>query len=112
MRLPAPDWLHHKLTISGEAAEVRRFRRAAAGAGITPWRVDLNRTKDHFQVAAEQRSLSVASGRILALELHVAVARRIDVTVSRVGQKQRCQFDLHAPTHLQHELLPVWWTPS
>jgi hypothetical protein len=103
MRLPTPDWLHHRLTITGPAAEVGRFRQAAAGAGIIPWHLDLDRLEEeyfHLLVAPDQRSLSVAGARIFAHQLREAVARRHDMAVSRVGRTAACPFDLHA-------LLPV-----
>ena len=32
-RLPHPDWLHHRLVVTGAAPEVAAFRAAAAGPG-------------------------------------------------------------------------------
>ena len=99
MRLPTPDWLHHKLVISGTPTDVVQFRQAAAGAGIIPWHLDLDRMEEdyfHLLLAAEQRSLSVAGARIFARQLREAVARRHDLAISRVGQSRTCPFDLHA----------------
>jgi hypothetical protein len=103
LRLPTPDWLHHRLTITGPAAEVGRFRQAAVGAGIIPWYFDLDRLEEeyfHLLVAPDQRSLSVVGARIFAHQLREAVGRRHDLAVSRVGRSTACPFDLHA-------LLPV-----
>lgn len=103
VRLATPDWLHHRLTITGPAAEVGRFRQAAVGAGIIPWHLDLDRLEEqyfHLLVAPDQRSLSVAGARIFAHQLREAVARRHDLAVSRVGRSAAYPFDLHA-------LLPV-----
>ncbi len=103
MRLPTPDWLHHRLTISGTAAEVGRFRQAAAGAGVIPWHLDLERMEEgyfHLLVGPEQRSLSVAGARIFARQLREAIGRRHDLAAARVGRSQACPLDLHA-------LLPV-----
>jgi hypothetical protein len=103
LRLATPDWLHHRLTITGPTAEVGRFGRAAAGAGIIPWNLDLDRLEEeyfHLLVAPDQRSLSVAGARIFAHQLREAVGRRHDLAVSRVGRTAACPFDLHA-------LLPV-----
>ena len=99
MRLPSTDWLHHRLTISGSAADVGRFRQAAAGAGIIPWQLDLERMEEdyfHLLVAPEQRSLSIAGARIFGRQLRDAVQRRHDLAVTRVGHSQACPFDLHA----------------
>ena len=108
MRLPTPDWLHHRLTISGSAADVGRFRRAAAGAGIIPWHFDLERMEEgyfHLLVGPEQRSLSVAGARIFARQLRDAVGRRHDLATARVGHSQACPFDLHALLPVPTEIL-------
>jgi len=38
LALPSPDWLKHRLTVSGPAAELAAFQAAAAGPGVVPWR--------------------------------------------------------------------------
>ncbi len=108
MRLPTPDWLHHRLTISGTAAEVGRFRQAAAGAGVIPWHLDLERMEEgyfHLLVASENRSLSVAGARIFARQLRDAVGRWNDLAAARVGHSQACPFDLHALLPVPTEIL-------
>jgi len=110
MRLPTPDWLHHRLTLTGAAAEAGRFRQAAAGAGIIPWRLDLERLEEeyfHLLVTPERRSLSVAGARIFARQLRDAVGRRHDLVVSRVGHSQACPFDLHALIPVPREILAL-----
>jgi segregation and condensation protein A len=100
------DWLYHRLEINGPAAQVSAFRAAAAGAGVIPWHLDLDRMEEDFflRVAApppgHARSLSMAGCRMLAAELRDAVARRHALAVARLGQSAACPFDLHA-------LLPV-----
>ena len=37
------DWLYHDLTVTGPAGQVAAFRRAASGAGVIPWTLDLDR---------------------------------------------------------------------
>jgi hypothetical protein len=106
LRLAHTDWLHHRLTISGPAAQVTALRTAAAGAGVIPWRLDLDRIEEDVFLllasppAAPPRQLSVAGARILAGQLRDAVARRQALAVARVGTSRACPFDLHA-------LLPV-----
>ena len=110
MRLPTPDWLHHTLTISGTPTDLGRFRQAAAGAGIIPWHLDLDRMEEdyfHLLVAAEQRSLSIAGARIFARQLREAVARRHDLAVSCIGQSRACPFDLHALISVPPEILAL-----
>ena len=54
MRLAHTDWLHHRLAIIGAADQLAAFRRAAAGAGIIPWQIDLDRMEEdvfHLLVA-------------------------------------------------------------
>ncbi len=100
------DWLFHHLDITGPAGDLQTFQNAARGAGSIPWHLDLDRMQeDIFLLLAappqpQQRSLSVAGARILAEELRVAVARRHEITVARVGVSKACPLDLHA-------LLPV-----
>ncbi len=107
MRLPNPDWLHHRLTISGPPEAVAAFKRAAAGAGIIPWHFDLDRMEEdffHLLVAAPTpdgggqapRQLSIAGARIFARQLREAVGYRHDVAVRAVGTSRICPFDLHA----------------
>jgi hypothetical protein len=108
LRLAHPDWLHHRLQITGPASDLAAFRVAAAGAGTVPWQLDLERMEEdlfHLLVAPPartgapappQRSLSLAGARILAAQLCTAVARRHALALSRVGHSRACAFDLHA----------------
>ena len=102
MRLAHTDWLHHRLAIIGMADQLADFRRAAAGAGIIPWQIDLDRLEeDVFHLLAapppsQPRTLSVAGARVLAGQLRDAVGRRHERAVARVGLSQACPFDLHA----------------
>jgi hypothetical protein len=105
LRLDHTDWLHHRLTITGPDAVLTAFRQAAAGAGIIPWQLDLDRIEEdmfNFLVAPprQPRTLSVAGAGIVAGRLREAVSRRHDLAVARVGTSRACPFDLHA-------LLPV-----
>jgi hypothetical protein len=106
MRLAHTDWLHHRLAIIGAADQLAAFRRVAAGAGIIPWQIDLDRMEeDVFHLLAapppsQPRTLSVTGARVLAGQLREAVGRRHERAVARVGASQACRFDLHA-------LLPV-----
>jgi hypothetical protein len=77
LRLAHPNWLYHRLSVVGPAADLTDFRAAAAHAPSQPGRVpdpgrpDLRR-----------------------------VARRHALAVGRIGHSRACPFDLHA-------LLPV-----
>ncbi len=106
LRLPHPDWLQHRLTISGPEEKLASFRAAAAGAGIIPWQLDLDAlAEDCFLLLAappapQLRTLSLAGARVLAGQLREAVAARQAAACARVGRSRACPFDLHA-------LLPV-----
>jgi hypothetical protein len=101
-RLPQPDWLHHRLTVSGALGDLRAFRTAAQGAGIIPWHLDLDGLAEdwfHRLLAPggqPSRRLSVSGARRLAEQLRAAVARRHEIAVSGVGVSLACPFDLHA----------------
>ena len=101
MLLPHPDWLHHTLVVSGPADAVASFRHAAAGSGIIPWHLDLDRLEEdafHLLVAPsppQQRSLSLAGARVLAGQLRDAAGQRHQAAIARVGRSTACPFDLH-----------------
>ncbi len=105
-RLANTDWLHHLLTISGPVSDVAAFQMQAAGGGVIPWHLDLDRMEEgwfHLLAAPpppQERSLSVAGARILAAQLREAVGRRHELAVAQAASAKRCPFDLHA-------LLPV-----
>src|SRR3954451_8853624 len=89
-RLAHPDWLFHRLRVSGSRADLAAFRAAAAGAGTIPWQLDLARMEEDFfhLLIAPPRRLSLRGARILANQLQAAVAERHALAVARVGQSQ------------------------
>ena len=111
MRLAHTDWLHHRLAIIGLTDQLAAFRRPAAGAGIIPWEIDLDRLEeDVFHLLTpppppQPRTLSVAGARVLAGQLREAVGRRHERAVTRVGVSQACPFDLHALVPVPDEML-------
>ena len=53
------DWLHHRLLITGPAADLVRLRAAAGGAGTVPWHLDFDRMEEdlfHLLVAPPARA--------------------------------------------------------
>ena len=61
MRLAHTDWLHHRLAIIGMAEQLAAFRRAAVGAGVVPWQLDLDRMEeDVFHLLAAPSSAAHA----------------------------------------------------
>jgi hypothetical protein len=111
MRLTHTDWLHHRLAIRGTADQLTAFRHAAAGAGIIPWQIDLDRMEeDVFHLLAaplQPRTLSVAGARVLAGQLREAVGQRHERAVARVGMSQACPIDLHALVPVPDEMLQL-----
>ena len=108
--LPNPDWLHHRLSVSGPQQDLATFQDAAAGAGIIPWHYDLDRMETdffHLLVAPPPRELSLTGAKMLARQLRDAVGRRHDLAGSRVGQSRACPFDLHALVPIPLEILAL-----
>ncbi len=101
-----PAWLYHHLTVTGPAAATGDFTAAAAGPGVTPWRIDgAALEEDVFNLAVAQplhrRALDVAGCRILARQFRDRAEARQARAAALVGAAPRaCPFDLHT-------LLPV-----
>ena len=82
LRLPHPDWLHHRLVVTGAAAEVAAFRAAAAGPGEVPWPLDPGHVEENmlhlllWPPPPGHRVLSAAGARALAGQLREAAALR------------------------------------
>jgi len=108
LALPHPDWLHHRLTVTGDADLVTLFRQAAAGPGAIPWSDDLAQAEEdwfHLLAASREsnpRSISLHGARILAGQLRDAVERRREVASAREGRgggggacPGACPLDLH-----------------
>lgn len=109
-RLPQPDWLHHRLDISGPAPDLAAFRNAAAGAGVVPWHIDHARLEEdwfHLLIApaSGQRGISVAGARILARQLRDADWAAHQDALSRIGRFASCPFDLHALVPVPPDIL-------
>ena len=99
------DWVYHHLTLSGPAEMVENFARAARGAGVVPWQLDLVALEEEVFVRAvsqpaSQRALTVAGCRILAGQFRARVEAHHACALGLVERSQACPFDLHA-------LLPV-----
>ena len=91
------DWLRNRLTVSGPAAEIARFRIAARGTNGAPWHLDLD--AEEIRLFAPMASAG-AEARILARELREAIAVRHDRVLAGWAGPGGCPLDLH-------RLLPV-----
>lgn len=111
LRLAQTDWLYHQLDVAGPVDMVGDFRKAARGAGMIPWHLDLDRVEENAFLllvappAPQTRTLSAAGARILAEELRAAVARRHEAAIARVGRSVACSFDLHAVLPVPGDIL-------
>jgi hypothetical protein len=98
MRLAQPDWLAHRLTVTGPAKQVAAFRRAAAGSGIVPWWWDHDALAEdwfHLLMTAPHRGISATGARLLAHALRDAVQEAHDRAAARIDRRS-CPFDLNA----------------
>ena len=96
MRLAQPDWLQHRLDVTGEPAALAAFCRLAEGSGVVPWAVDFDRDAEdwfHLMLAYAPASISAAGARILAGQLRDAVWEAHERAMS---SPRRVPLDLHA----------------
>jgi len=98
--LPSPDWLKHRLTVTGPTAELATFQDAAAGPGVIPWRQSVADLVEGWfnrvvAVPVQERTISVAGAHRLAGRLRDAVeakwASTFDEKLARISP-----LDLHA----------------
>jgi hypothetical protein len=107
MWLPQPEWIPHRLTVSGLIDEVTTFQGAAEGAGVIPWRLDDRSAEETWRnlllsVPVRHRGISLEGIRIVTGDLRDAWSIRNEAAIERVGQVRDCPLDLH-------DLLPVPW---
>jgi site-specific recombinase XerD len=93
IRAPADtDWLLNRLTVSGPAADVARFRVAARGTNAIPWSLDLD--QEEARLLAPMASAG-PEARALARQLRAVVAARHGRVLARWNEPGACPFDLH-----------------
>jgi hypothetical protein len=94
-----PDWLRNRLTVSGPAGEVARFRAAARGTNAVPWHLDLDH--ETARLLAPMAAAGPAA-RALVRELRAAIAARHARMLASGAESMpgTCPLDLH-------RLLPV-----
>jgi len=101
LALPNPEWLAHRLTVSGPEAELAAFRRAAAGPGTIPWLPDHDRLEEdwgHGLLAPSpaMRGISVEGARVLTRRLREIAAVIETRTIEASYSDRGCPFDLNS----------------
>jgi hypothetical protein len=102
LALPHTDWLRHDVFVTGPPPAIAAFEAAAAGAGAIPWQYpDLDQDQEdrvHALMHPPDGSsgLRLAAARVLARQLHDAVAVHQDRVAEAAGRSRACPFDLHA----------------
>lgn len=86
------DWLRNRLTVSGPASEVARFRAAARGTGGIPWQLDLDYEEARLLAPMAGQG---ADARALARELREVIAARHAGVLARWHEAGGCPLDLH-----------------
>jgi hypothetical protein len=102
LALAHTDWLRHDLLVTGPPAAIAAFEAAAAGAAAIPWQYpDLDQDQEERVYALMHPpdgspGLRLAAARVLARQLHEAVAVHQDRVLEAAGRSRACPFDLHA----------------
>ena len=92
LALPEPDWLAHRLTLSGPAGAVARFRAAARGTNAAPWHLDADEQEARLLAPM---AAGGAEARMLARELREVIAARHDRVLAGWAGPGGCALDLH-----------------
>lgn len=105
LALPNPEWLPHRLTVTGLQADLAAFQWAAGGPGSIPWIADYDRMEEdwgHGLLAPSlaMRGISVEGARVLTRRLREVVA----VIATRADEA--AYGDVSCPLDL-HRLVPV-----
>jgi hypothetical protein len=98
------DWLLNRLTVSGPAAEVARFRAAARGTNAIPWSFDFDR--EEGRLLAPMVSAG-PEARALAQQLRAVIAARHERTLARWHEPGACPFDLHRLIPVADDILAL-----
>lgn len=106
--LPHPDWLWHRLTVTGDPDQLWAFQRAAAGAGVTPWIYDWDAVEEQLIAAMLQQprcSVSLPGVKVIARQARTLAQEEHEEACAWVGRSQACPFDLHALVPVPLEIL-------
>jgi hypothetical protein len=106
------EWLYHQLILTGPAAVLDRFKAAARGPGVIPWRLDYAAIEeDIFNLAVSQppaqRAVDVEGCRILARQFRERVETRQAKAAALVGNSHACSFDLQVLLPIPDKILQL-----
>jgi hypothetical protein len=107
--LPNPEWLPHRLTVTGPSADLATFRVAARGSGHIAWTSDTGRdceawTAQLLALSARRPDLSAESARGIAREMRELI-EALDLAAADARGDRQCPFDLNALVPLPSDLL-------
>jgi hypothetical protein len=116
--LPSPDWLAHRLTVTGPMEAVAAFRHAAAGPGRIPWQLDYERLEEDWslKLLAPAASAQDAAFRAAGISAHGArtAARQmrtalelLEARMQALPAQQLCPLDLHALVPVPQKILAL-----
>jgi hypothetical protein len=116
--LPSPDWLAHRLTVTGPKEAVAAFRHAAAGPGRIPWQLDYERLEEDWslKLLAPAPSAQDAAFRAAGISAHGArtAARQmrtalelLEARMQALPAQQLCPLDLHALVPVPQKILAL-----
>ena len=109
--LQTPDWLAHRLLVTGPVAPLAAFRAAAAGPGIIPWTLGASELEEGWfgQLVAlppGRRGISVEGAHILAGQLAAAV-QALHAQTQAPRHPPLVPLDLHALVPVPAEVLQL-----
>ncbi len=117
--LPSPDWLTHRLTVTGPIASVAAFRHAAAGPGRIPWQLDYERLEEDWSLKLlapvppltqdtgfRPAGISAHGARTAARQMRTAL-ELLETRMQILAAQQLCPLDLHALVPVPQKILAL-----
>ncbi|WP_284255922.1 hypothetical protein [Acidocella aquatica] len=116
--LPSPDWLAHRLTITGPRDAVAAFRQAAAGTGRIPWQMDYGRVEEDWShkllapspsadgATFRPAGISAQGARTAARQMRTAL-ELLEARMQTIEAQRLCPLDLHALAPVPQKILAL-----
>ncbi len=107
--LPNPEWLPHRLTVTGPSADLAAFRVSARGPGHIAWTSDTGRdceawTAQLLALSARRPDLSAESARGIARDMSELI-EALDLAAGDASGDRHCPFDLNALVPIPPDML-------